>query len=174
MVPADNKSYDGGVVRMPDRRGYFGIGVYRSKNKENIGTLWRSAFVFGASFIFTIGRRYNYQCSDTVKAWRSIPLYNYENTDTFYRHMPKDCRLIGVEIVEGAININNFVHPERTIYLLGAEDSGLPQKMLNMCHGIVVLPGKHCLNVATVGSIIMFDRITKNGTNDHLHLPMGE
>ena len=35
--------------------GYFGIGVYRLKTEANHGTLWRSAFQFGADFIFTIG-----------------------------------------------------------------------------------------------------------------------
>lgn len=37
------------------KRGYFGIGVYHSKNADNIGTLWRSAAIFGADFIFTNG-----------------------------------------------------------------------------------------------------------------------
>ena len=35
--------------------GFFGIGVYRLKTEANHGTLWRSAFQFGADFIFTIG-----------------------------------------------------------------------------------------------------------------------
>ena len=29
--------------------GYFGIGVYNSKSAENVGTLWRSAYMLGAS-----------------------------------------------------------------------------------------------------------------------------
>lgn len=40
---------------------YFGIGIYHVKNEENIGTLWRSANISGADFIFTIDRRYNGQ-----------------------------------------------------------------------------------------------------------------
>ena len=33
--------------------GYFGIGVYNSKSADNVGTLWRSAFMLGASFVYT-------------------------------------------------------------------------------------------------------------------------
>ena len=29
--------------------GYFGVGVYNSKSAENVGTLWRSAYMLGAS-----------------------------------------------------------------------------------------------------------------------------
>lgn len=36
------------------QKGFFGIGVYQIKRSENIGTLWRSAYILGASFIFTI------------------------------------------------------------------------------------------------------------------------
>jgi tRNA (guanosine-2'-O-)-methyltransferase len=42
-------------------RGYYGIGIENVKTAENVGTLWRSAYILGASFIFTIGKRYKKQ-----------------------------------------------------------------------------------------------------------------
>ncbi len=36
---------------------YFEIGIFHPKTKENIGTLWRSAYQLGAAGIFTIGKR---------------------------------------------------------------------------------------------------------------------
>ena len=36
-------------------RGYFGIGIEFSNNPLNLGTLWRSARIYGAAFIFTVG-----------------------------------------------------------------------------------------------------------------------
>ena len=38
-------------------KGYFGIGIINPKSKTNVGSLWRSANILGASFIFTIGKR---------------------------------------------------------------------------------------------------------------------
>lgn len=142
-------------------RGYYGIGICNGKTEVNIGTLWRSAAIFGASFIFTIGKRYKKQSSDTMKAWRHIPLYNYETFDEFYKAMPYDCRLIGVELDERAHAINNFIHPERCVYLLGAEDLGLSREALRHCHTIIQLQGDYCLNVAVAGSIVMYDRLIK-------------
>jgi len=148
-----------------DIRGYFGIGIENNKSKFNIGTLWRSAYIFGASFIFTIGRRYDKQASDTLKTWRHIPLYNYDSFDNFYKSIPYDCELIGIEITDRANPIENFMHPQRCIYLLGAEDNGLSNKAINLCHELIILPGIYCLNVAVAGSIVMFDRVIKNNRN---------
>ena len=142
-------------------RGYFGIGIENTKTKANIGTLWRSAYSLGASFIFVIGNRYKKQASDTVKAIRHIPMYHYDTFDDFYENMPKDCQLIGVDNVTKARNLIDYGHPERAIYLLGAEDNGLSKQAMEKCHSLVQFDSKFCLNVAVAGSIIMYDRQTK-------------
>lgn len=142
-------------------RGFFGIGIENTKTQLNIGTLWRSANILGASFIFTIGNRYKRQSSDTMESWKHIPLYRYDNFDDFYKTMPYDCLLIGVELDEDSVPVNEFKHPERCIYLLGAEDNGLTKEALDKCHKLVQLPGDYCMNVAVAGSIIMYDRILK-------------
>ncbi|NPV80705.1 MAG: RNA methyltransferase [Firmicutes bacterium] len=123
-------------------RGYFGIGIEHTKAKQNIGTLYRSAMIFGASFIFTIGKRYERQKSDTVKAFRHIPLYHFQTLDDLYEHLPYDCKLIGIEIDDRAIMLRNFVHPERACYLLGAEDEGLSEEARDRCHALIQLPVK--------------------------------
>lgn len=143
-------------------RGYFGIGIENTKNELNVGTLWRSAAILGASFIFTVGRRYKKQASDTIGAWRYIPLYHYPNFAAFYAAIPYGCMLIGVELDQRAHKIEVFAHPERCIYLLGAEDNGLSRKALTKCHALVQLPGSFSMNVATAGSIVMYDRFLKS------------
>ena len=144
-------------------RGYFGIGIYHSKTPKNIGTLWRSAYIFGASFIFTIGKRYEKQISDTIKAIRHIPLWHFTDWKDFNDHSPYDCQVICVEITPNAKSLDNFVHPERAIYLLGAEDSGIPDGILRGKMKLVInTQKKFCLNVAVAGSIIMYDRHIKS------------
>ena len=144
-------------------RGYYGIGVYKGKNKINIGTLWRSAYSFGASFIFTIGKRYEKQASDTIKAIRHIPLWHFTDWKDFNDHSPYDCQIICIEITPNAKNLRNFVHPERAIYLLGAEDNGIPENILHRKEKLIIeTPREFCLNVATAGSIVMYDRYIKS------------
>jgi tRNA G18 (ribose-2'-O)-methylase SpoU len=141
--------------------GYCAIGILYHKRGYNIGTLWRSAYILGASYIFTIGTKYKKQTSDVLKTWSRIPLFHYDDFDEFRKNIPYDCRLIGIELSDKAIPLKTFKHPKRAIYLLGAEDSGLPQKVLEQCHEVIQLPGSYSLNVAVTGSIVLTDRVQK-------------
>lgn len=142
------------------KRGYFGIGVYHPKTTENIGTLWRSAHNFGADFIFTIGKRYKKQASDTTKAERHIPLYEYDTFDDFKKHLPRGCEMVFIEQAEGALNIKNSTHPETAVYILGAEDYGVPEEIMRGYRKLFI-DTPYCLNVAVAGSIVLFDRNNK-------------
>lgn len=141
--------------------GYFAIGIYNAKTEHNIGTLWRSAYVLGASYIFTVGKRYKKQSSDVVRAWARIPYFHYDTIEDLFENIPYDCRVIAVELTENAQFLHEFDHPKRAIYLLGAEDGGLPEQILEKCHYTVKIPGNSSLNVAVTGSIVAHDRACK-------------
>lgn len=146
--------------------GYFGIGIYHPKSEVNQGTLWRSAYAFGASFIFTVGRRYQSQSSDTPNTWKHIPAYHYKTMDELINFLPIGCPIVGVELDARSSPVNQFEHPARCCYLLGAEDHGLPPSIISRCHRLIQIPSlKMCLNVATAGSIVMYDRATRIGAS---------
>lgn len=140
-------------------RGYFEIGIYNPKTAANVGTLWRSAYQLGASGIFTIGQRCKKQSSDTTQAWRHIPLREYGDMDHFLHCGPVGCLLVAVEM--GGSALSGYAHPERAIYLLGAEDHGLPDKVLSRCHSLVSLEAVRTAsyNVAVAGSLVMYHRL---------------
>lgn len=142
-------------------RGYYAIGIVHAKKEVNIGTLFRTAQSYGAAFIFTVGRRYAKQASDTTKAWRHLPLYHFATIEDLVDHLPYDCPLVGVELDPRARPLQSYTHPERACYLLGAEDNGLTEAERQRCHQLVQLPGAYCLNVATAGSLVMYDRWCK-------------
>jgi len=150
-------------------RGYCGIGIIGNKFPQNIGTLWRSAHLFGASFIFTIGNRYKNHKTDTSKAYLSIPLFDYHDFNTFENSIPKDSRLICIEKTETSHSLSNFIHPEQGIYLLGAEDYGIPKEITNI-YPTVYIPTLYdfSLNVSVAGSIILSDRYIKMNKNNKI------
>lgn len=148
-------------MKTVNKRGYCAIGVYRGKTHHNLGTLWRSAYILGAAYIFTVEGRYKKQSSDVVRAWSRIPLFNHKTFDDFLNSIPYDCRIVGVEIDDRAEMLHDFEHPKRAIYLLGAEDTGLPEYIKEKCHFLVKLPGNSSLNVGVTGSIVLHDRAAK-------------
>ena len=142
--------------------GFFGIGVYNSKSVENVGTLWRSAFMLGAAYIFTIGQRNAWEkAADTYKTWRHIPALRYEDWASFAAAAPYSTVWVAVEM--GGIPLSEFVHPERAVYILGAEDAGLPKSVVSACQYCISLDGVRAssYNVAVAGSIVMYDRCRK-------------
>lgn len=141
--------------------GYFEIGIYHPKTEHNVGTLWRSAWQLGAAGIFTIGRRYKLQASDTYKTGMNIPLRHYETFEEFLANRPVSALLVGVEM--GRMPMREFMHPRNVVYLLGAEDHGLPPDVLERCDLCVSLESirQSSYNVAVAGSLVMYDRMVK-------------
>ena len=144
-------------------RGFFGIGIWHAKHEVNIGTLWRSATLYDAAFVFTVGARYRRESGDTCKTPLHIPLYHYADVDDLVEHLPYSCPLIGVELDPRAKPLTGYLHPQRAVYLLGAEDHGLPPAVVDRCHDLVVIPTVRGFshNVAVAGSLVLHDRHTK-------------
>jgi len=152
----------GGQIEVVMRKkGYFGIGCLNMKTSMNFGTLFRTAQVFGADFIFLIGCRFKQQASDTMKSWKHIPTFVYKDFADFNEHRPYDCKLIGIELIETATPLKEFKHPKQACYLLGAEDNGLTKEAMQNCQEIIYLPGENSLNVSVAGSIVLYDRLSK-------------
>lgn len=137
---------------------FFGIGILNGKTPENLGVLWRTAQNLGASFIFTIGNRYAKQASDTHNAVKAMPYFHYDTFQDFFKNLPKGTRIVGVEMTEDSERLEDFKHPRRCVYLLGAEDHGLTNEAIEKSHFLVEFPSKHSLNVAVAGSIVLYDR----------------
>lgn len=140
---------------------HFGIGIERGKTAANYGTLWRSAVNLGADYIFTVGCRYPKQASDTVRAWKQVPAFEYADAEDFLSHRPYDVPLIGVELTEEPTPLTSFVHPMQAIYILGPEDGNLSRRIQDQCAAVVSIDSTYCLNVSVAGSIVMYDRRTK-------------
>lgn len=141
-------------------RGFFAIGVYHPKHEVNVGTLWRTATLFDAAFVFTVGRRYNRQASDTPHTPMHTPLLHFLTVEDLKAHLPYSAPLVGVELDPRAVPLGSFWHPDRAVYLFGAEDHGLPLTVLDQCHAVVQIecPNQQSMNVSVAGSLLVYDR----------------
>jgi len=140
-------------------RGYFAIGAERISKALNLGNLMRSAHGFGASFTFTIGASYQAleARADTSKGRQHLPHYNWATPDDLA--LPEGCRLVGVELLEEAIDLPSFRHPLRAAYVLGPEQGELSPGLLARCDYVVRIPSSFCINLAMAGAIVMYDRV---------------
>ncbi len=145
------------------RRGFFAIGAERISKPMNLGNMVRSAHAFGASFVFTVGAEHDLLKvkSDTSKTPLHVPLYHWESPADIA--LPVGCKLVGVELVEEAVDLPSFRHPLQAAYVLGPERGVLSQEILESCDHVVKIPTAFCINLAMAGAIVMYDRVRSLG-----------
>ncbi|MFA6279661.1 MAG: TrmH family RNA methyltransferase [Bdellovibrionales bacterium] len=146
-------------------RGYFGVGVEGISKSFNLGNLVRTSHSFGSSFFFTIGSALDYQnirTSDTSHAAIHMPFYAHENVEAFT--LPDDCSLVGVELLDEAVDLPTFRHPLRAAYVLGPEKGNLSPALVARCDHIVKIPMKFCVNVGVAGALCLYDRMISLGS----------
>lgn len=143
----------------PVPRGYFAIGAERMSKALNLGNLMRSAHGFGASFTFTVGATYQAleARADTSKGQTHVPHYNWAGLEEM--KLPAGCKLVGVELIDEAIDLPSFRHPLRAAYVLGPEMGSISDPLLARCQHVVRIPTRFCVNVAMAGAIVMYDRV---------------
>ena len=146
-------------VPPPLTRGYFAIGAERISKCLNLGNLMRSAHGFGAAFTFTIGATYQAleARADTSKGQQHLPHYDWQSIEEL--SLPKGCRLVGVELLDEAVDLPSFRHPLRAAYVLGPEQGALSPELLARCDHVVRIPSSFCINLAMAGAIVMYDRV---------------
>jgi tRNA G18 (ribose-2'-O)-methylase SpoU len=73
--------------------------------------------------------------------------------------LPRGCRLVGIELVDEAVELPAFAHPVQAAYVLGPERGVLSPALTARCAHLVRIPTALSLNVATAGAIVMYDRL---------------
>lgn len=139
-------------------RGFAVIALSTPKHDHNVGGAMRAAHCYGAGMIVYSGSRFRRQATDTTTAWRSIPLVR---TVDVFDAIPHDCVPVAIDLVDGAISLVNYVHPERAFYVFGPEDGTLGEKTLSRCRDRVMVPTQYCMNLAATVNVILYDRMMK-------------
>jgi tRNA G18 (ribose-2'-O)-methylase SpoU len=145
-------------------RGYFGIGVEGVSKSANIGALLRTGHAFGASFCFTIGTGWDARASrtaDTADTPLHVPMWRYATVAEL--SLPRGCALVGVELLEDAVDLPSFRHPLSAAYVLGPERAGLSPELLQRCDHVVRIPARFALNLAVAGALVLYDRLLQHG-----------
>ena len=142
-------------------RGFSCIALDNPKCAANIGGAMRAAHVYGADMIVIGGPRYQKFkrfSTDVTKAYKHIPTLEPEN---ILDVIPHDCVPIAVDLIEGAISLPRYTHPERAFYIFGAEDQTLGKRITDRCRDVIYIPTKFCMNLAATVNVVLYDRIAK-------------
>lgn len=137
------------------------IGLIRPKSPTNVGAVIRAAGCFRANSVYYTGDRYDRAIrfnTDTRNKIFSIPL---KGVDCLLDSAPSNAAIVCIELVEGAIPLPEFQHPENAFYLFGPEDGSIPQDIIDKADAVVYIPTIGCLNLAATVNVVLYDRIAK-------------
>jgi len=150
------EQFDFSEHRLPPLRGFAGIGMEDPKYPENIGSVIRSAKCYGADFVFSTAQAPSSR--QAVGHQNHMPVFNNANIPTV---TPENAEVVAVEYTDNSTALREFTHPERAVYVLGRENTGVSDATLEQSDRVVHFSSAWCENVATSGAIVLQDRLRK-------------
>lgn len=137
------------------------IGLINPKSPVNVGLIMRAAGCFQVDSVVYTGERYDRAASfttDTQNASLDIPL-------TWLPTLPGDVvdptRVVCIELVEGAIPLPAYQHPNNALYIFGPEDGTIDQEIIDRADSVVFVPTIGSLNLAAAVNVLLYDRMAK-------------
>jgi len=148
-------------------RGYFALGAEEVSKPANAGALMRTAHAFGASWVFTLGPAVDTAATgtaDTSGIADSVPIHHFDRVADM--PLPRGCRLVGVELMDDAIDLPSFRHPRCAAYVVGSERGGLTPALVEACDFVVRIPTRFSLNLGLAAALVCYDRLITLGRFD--------
>ena len=148
-------------MQSKDKKHSVFIGLTDPKSPTNVGAVMRAAGCYQADKVLYTGQRYDRAAkfyTDTKNVSEHIPL---QQVDSFIDYKKDGRKLVCVDLVEGAIALPDFEHPDEAIYVFGAEDSSVSQKLVDNADAVVYVPTIGCMNLAASVNVLLYDRLAK-------------
>ena len=142
--------------------GYSMIALHNPKTGENVGGALRAAHIYGAAGVIVDGPRQNnliQHPTNTMKAHKHVPVTWVAD---LFDALPYDCVPVAVDLVDDATALPSYKHPERAVYIFGAEDATLGKLTLSRCRDKIYVPMNGCMNLAACVNVVLYDRLAKS------------
>jgi tRNA(Leu) C34 or U34 (ribose-2'-O)-methylase TrmL len=138
------------------------IGLCNPKSVSNVGSVLRAAGCYGAKAIYFTGQRFQHAAkysTDTKNQHQQIVL---QASESLIDSVDANTHIVCVELVEGAIALPAYKHPDKALYIFGPEDGSISQALINQSHDVVYIPTTGCMNLAATVNVVLYDRLAKS------------
>lgn len=149
------------VIDLPKSQ-HVSIALTDPKSPTNVGAVMRAAGCYQANEVLYSGVRYEKAAkfqTDTKSISNKIPL---KHVDDFLVEKPDDVKIVCVDLIEGAIPLPEFIHPEKARYIFGPEDGTISQTVVDNADSVVYVPTIGCMNLAASVNVLLYDRLAKS------------
>lgn len=142
--------------------------LIQPKYPHNVGNAVRVASCYGIGHVVMVGRRvpidgqehYRLPREERMRGYFDVQLYQLERLPLLAELFP-NLQPVAVEMRPNSERLPDFEHRPNSVYVFGPEDGSLGGEVLKQCHRFVVVPTKHCLNLANAVATVLYDRTAK-------------
>jgi tRNA(Leu) C34 or U34 (ribose-2'-O)-methylase TrmL len=136
------------------------------KFPHNVGAAVRAASCYGIGQVWFTGDRVQLAGERRFRLPREERMRGYQDVELRHSDQPFDAFAatavpVAVELRRNAESLIDFVHPDHAVYVFGPEDGSLDRAVLGLCHRFVVIPTRHCTNLAAAVYTVLYDRHAK-------------
>ncbi len=140
------------------RRGFSAVGLHHPKNMLNVGEVMRAVGCYEAAMLAVTGTRYQRSRTDTQAAHKHFPMFVCDDLKSM---LPFGATPVAVDLIDGAVALPEYQHPESAFYIFGPEDGTLGSEILDWCRDVVYVPTRRCMNLAATVNVVLYDRLAK-------------
>jgi len=141
------------------------IGLMNPKSPDNVGSVIRAAANYRIKHIFYTGERYlraincnTGSVNTSRKVGKDIQSTSVEN---ILDAVAEGMKIVCIELVENAIPLPEYQHPEKAFYIFGPEDGSISQAVIDKADAVVYIPTVGCMNLAATVNVVLYDRLAK-------------
>lgn len=146
------------------------VALMNPRFPHNVGAAVRAASCFGVSQVWWTGDRVSFAMEgkkrlpreERMKGYKDVELRQY---DSFLDQFDDTVVPVAVELRHNSEQLPVFEHPENALYVFGPEDGSIPSPILRHCRRFVVIPTRHCVNLAAAVYLVLYDRLVKSNPN---------
>ena len=148
------------------KKNQVSIGLINPKDTQNVGSVLRAIGCYQANDVYFTGSRYEHALKHNTDTHNVALNSLISKVDSMVEardeHMPEGTKIVCVELVEGAIPLPEYKHPENALYVFGPEDGNLKQSIVNAADEVVYIPTVGCMNLAATVNVLLYDRLAKS------------
>jgi tRNA(Leu) C34 or U34 (ribose-2'-O)-methylase TrmL len=149
--------------KAPQRGETPALALVNPKYPHNVGMVVRLASCYGLRQVWFTGNRVSLNPAkgerlpreERMKGYKEVQMIHF---DYFFERFPPGAVPVAVEVRSQSEPLHSFEHPDNALYVFGPEDGSIPKVFLGHCHRFLVIPTRHCLNLATAVATVLWDR----------------
>jgi len=153
------------------------IALVNPKYPNNVGMVVRLASCYGLRQVWFTGDRVSLEPArgerlpreERMKGYKEVKMIHHEY---FFDRFSAVAVPVAVEVRARSEPLHSFEHPDNALYVFGPEDGSIPKVLLHHCHRFLVIPTRHCLNLATAVATVLWDREYKRWLAGKIEMPV--